>query len=1062
MGETSEDDQARSRLPQLPARLVDRPALTRVLDDAVARHRLVVVEAGAGWGKTTAVASWAMRRRACWFGVGDGEVSVARLSRDLLRALRHRVPRLPAELFTTAYGEGDDTTARVEALVALICGLLDAHLDEPLTLVVDDVGLLARGGDGARLLAGLCERSPALLHLVLLTNDALPFALTGAPHRIDPADLAFSRAEIAALAGPDAAESIWPRTAGWPAAVLLHLAAGDPEPPPAHGGPVLAELAARVLAREPEPTRALLRAIATLGRSSAALVAALGHPDAALPELARRGLLACENRDEPSWTVPEAIRDLLTAGQDPAAAAELHRRAAVFREREGDYAEALLHLMAAGRWDEVARLLLTRDEQIIAAGHAGAVLAALEKLPAEDSADPRMFLVWGYAKQHQGDWLAALHFYRRAVGTGPVRAGLAWRMGHLYDLTGQAEQGLELFRRTTFDRVPSLGEVRMLFLAARWFRERGDHVEARRLAVRCANAAQRCGTHAAQAWGNRALALLAAYDGDRVTAEMHYDRALDYARRGGVGLLEVNIRAERAWFLAEEADPAEALAEIDDVLALGRAAGRTGYEPFCLSVRARAAAKLGRLDDALADATQSQALCSGMGASREVVYNLVVLGDVHRRRGEPGQAQAFLDEALYLTGCAESHPLRVPALATLARIRAADDLASAMELADQAVDGAERLRVWRSQALLARGWVNLLAGDRESARADAAVARALTGSRRDRPGLADALQLAAVAASCPKTEIALLEEAGALWRVVGDPVGVAAARLAVARARGDDGAEADAVLRRHGVRPDAGMADLLGIGLPRAPRLAVRTLGTFQVLRDGVPVPTAEWQSKKARDLLKILIAHRGRPAPRHRLVELLWPDDLSDRTHNRLSVLLSTLRAVLGGEADAVVADRDTVSLDLSMVEVDVERFLRAVAAARAADRRDDPAAHALYTAAEELHHGEFLTENLYEDWAVQVREEVREAHAVVLRALVRLVRDPDQRIGYLGGLLEQDCYDEGAHLRLVRTLYEAGRYGEARRRYELYLERMAEIGVQTSPEGLPPTLLRIPDMAR
>ena len=59
-----------------------------------------------------------------------------------------------------------------------------------------------------------------------------------------------------------------------------------------------------------------------------------------------------------------------------------------------------------------------------------------------------------------------------------------------------------------------------------------------------------------------------------------------------------------------------------------------------------------------------------------------------------------------------------------------------------------------------------------------------------------------------------------------------------------------------------------------------------------------EWKSRKARDLLKILVLRRGSPATRDELAELLWPDDAGDASGNRLSVAVSILRAVLDPES--------------------------------------------------------------------------------------------------------------------------------------------------------------------
>ena len=116
--------------------------------------------------------------------------------------------------------------------------------------------------------------------------------------------------------------------------------------------------------------------------------------------------------------------------------------------------------------------------------------------------------------------------------------------------------------------------------------------------------------------------------------------------------------------------------------------------------------------------------------------------------------------------------------------------------------------------------------------------------------------------------------------------------------------------------------------LDRPPPLQIQTLGRFAVLRDGLPVSLAEWQSKKARDLLKLLVARRGRTAPRDFLIEALWPDEDPKKTSNRLSVALNVARGVLDplGRWDAdrfVAADRDGVRLELANVAVDVEAFL-------------------------------------------------------------------------------------------------------------------------------------------
>jgi hypothetical protein len=72
--------------------------------------------------------------------------------------------------------------------------------------------------------------------------------------------------------------------------------------------------------------------------------------------------------------------------------------------------------------------------------------------------------------------------------------------------------------------------------------------------------------------------------------------------------------------------------------------------------------------------------------------------------------------------------------------------------------------------------------------------------------------------------------------------------------------------------------------------VSISTLGQFARCRDGSPIGHREWQSKKARDLLKLVITRRGRPAQRDWLMEARQNPGLLS---NRLSVALSTLRAV-------------------------------------------------------------------------------------------------------------------------------------------------------------------------
>lgn len=251
-------------------------------------------------------------------------------------------------------------------------------------------------------------------------------------------------------------------------------------------------------------------------------------------------------------------------------------------------------------------------------------------------------------------------------------------------------------------------------------------------------------------------------------------------------------------------------------------------------------------------------------------------------------------------------------------------------------------------------------------------------------------------------------------------------------------------------------------GSGRCHPLSFRTLGGFQVLRDGRAVPTAEWKSAKARQLLKLLLAKRGCPVSREQLMGFLWPEDLPERLGNRLSVVLSAARSVLqeGGRAGGngpLVADRDAVLLDVRRAEVDVEVFLERAAEALDADRLGNDALASLL-AAHTLYRGVFLADEPYAEWAEPLREEARSDHLCVLHALVRQAADSgDTTLAVRSAvrLLGHDAYDEQAHISLITLLSRAGQHGEARRRYRTYLEQMRAIGVAPRYSwGAPPVI--------
>ena len=111
----------RSKLlaPIAPSATLPREALQARLDQ-VPRRRLTSVVAGAGFGKSTLLATWAEGHEVAWYTLDAADDTLSRLGPGIVDALRLRIPDLPADLASapgTARGPdaGADARARADA-----------------------------------------------------------------------------------------------------------------------------------------------------------------------------------------------------------------------------------------------------------------------------------------------------------------------------------------------------------------------------------------------------------------------------------------------------------------------------------------------------------------------------------------------------------------------------------------------------------------------------------------------------------------------------------------------------------------------------------------------------------------------------------------------------------------------------------------------------------------------------------------------------------------------------------------------------------------------------------
>jgi DNA-binding SARP family transcriptional activator len=220
--------------------------------------------------------------------------------------------------------------------------------------------------------------------------------------------------------------------------------------------------------------------------------------------------------------------------------------------------------------------------------------------------------------------------------------------------------------------------------------------------------------------------------------------------------------------------------------------------------------------------------------------------------------------------------------------------------------------------------------------------------------------------------------------------------------------------------------------------LHVRTLGKFAVRCGDRAVPVGS--SKKGRAVLRYLITRPERRATKDVLLDLFWPGEPVERSNHKLHIALCSLRqamreavgVALGEGEECVLFEDDCYSLHPGIrLDLDTERF---AAHCRAGDRlrREGrlPEAVVEYESARALYRGDFLTEDLYADWAIAPRARLEEMYLMALGHLAEGHLDRGQfaeSISCCRQILARDSYREDAYRQLMRCYSRMGQRNQA-----------------------------------
>lgn len=248
--------------------------------------------------------------------------------------------------------------------------------------------------------------------------------------------------------------------------------------------------------------------------------------------------------------------------------------------------------------------------------------------------------------------------------------------------------------------------------------------------------------------------------------------------------------------------------------------------------------------------------------------------------------------------------------------------------------------------------------------------------------------------------------------------------------------------------------DIKLTGNEAAQTLRVFMLGRFEVEQGTRLIESEQWRSGKARNLFKILLTRRSYQISRQEATELLWPELDMDRAANNLNQAVYSLRRTLepGLEKPSnsvyLRTEGSRLQLNYSLIGwVDLEEFKRLYHQAQQNSSLE------LYNQAAALYGGEFLPEDLYEDWSVGRREALRQEWTELLLKMAALHKEKDQEEKYqrcLQRVLESDFSHEESALKLMQSLSENGRREEA---MQVYRQFASKLQSRLNIEPLPAT---------
>ncbi|MGQ9586672.1 MAG: tetratricopeptide repeat protein [Anaerolineae bacterium] len=1050
-------------LPQRSRNLLRRSHLLRTLHEAIS-HRLILISAGAGYGKTTLAVDFAhdLTIPVCWYSLAPSDQNLRVFATHLLASLTRQFPAFGQHSSHTLNSLGRMDQSAVYPLATAMINEMYEVIPDFFLVVLDDYHHVEESRPVTDLINQLLEHAPENCHF-LITSRTVPGSLpllrltarqqmTG----LGPGDLRFTAEEVRALAKnayqldltKEQAAALARDTEGWVTGVLLsastmwgRILGGAPRSP-AQPTRVYEYLASEVFQQQLPAVREFLLGSSVLDEINPQFCdRLLQRTDSALmlKTLEDQNLFLVRLGEQGEWyryhQLFQAFLQATLLRTDRARALGLHRRAGGLWEEQGQFHQAIDHYLRGEAYDEAIRLLENELIDLFVRGEWHTVSAWIEALPPE-MCEERPLLLVAQATV--------------ALETGePDRAYMLLEKGRVHCARQENHQGeaLALIQMAGADLL------------------KGRYPEAIEKCQAALHSLEGVvGSEKVVVRAYRTLGTCYRRIGDLPAALNHLERALRMYERLGFPGWVAFLHQDLSVAYAEYGDLHQAIFHLRQALRYWREVGNPTYLARVTNDLGFIHYLNGEFDEAQEALEEALLRAREAEAPQAEAYVLASLGDLYRDMGQLSLAAERFQEGYRVAEQAQEGFLMVYCLngqAETARLQGAHSRAErlvqrALALAQSHHSSHEIAMCRATLGINDYQWGNLGGGERELLAAARQFEKG--GARRELARVRLHLAQVAFLSGRPKQALHRLTQAMEIASQLGyDHFLVLEARemqpmvQKVASLDEESGVCGHLLERIQELTPSLTSGEREAA--PPRPKdeepytLRVYALGPTQVFLHSEPVLLSRWASVRTRELFYFLLAH-PEGVRRDQVGELFWPDLPASKMNSVFHTVLYRLRRALF--SDCVVYDDGRYRFNEAVSWwYDARVFERLLDRAKEAEDPDEQIE--LYQEALALYRGDYL-EEFYSDWCLQERERLRERFMTSAMALADLYyerKSPELSIGVCQSVLARDRYQERAYHRLIRCYAAMGDRAAAIKAYRQCVELLREdLGLDPMPE--------------